>query len=156
MNTELEKAARCATFFGVRWVWNFHRNCALTAAHSMRMQEGIMNFRIMTLALAATAFSSLGAYAQTTIIEERRPGVIVEERRVAPPPVVIEQRQTPVVVEPAPSTSVTTHERGGFLGTESRTTTTTTGTGPTGDCATRTTHREDLLGEKTVSRVDCP
>jgi D-alanyl-D-alanine carboxypeptidase len=121
--------------------------------HSMRMQESNMKFRIMTLALAATAFSSLSAYAQTTVIEERRPGVVVEERRA---PVVIEQRQTPVVVEPAPSTSVTTHERGGFLGTESRTTTTTTGTGPTGDCATRTVHREDLLGEKTVSRTDCP
>jgi hypothetical protein len=112
--------------------------------HSMRMQEGTMKFRIMTLALAATAFSPLSAYAQTTVIEERRA------------PVVIEQHQTPVVVEQAPSTSVTTHERGGFLGTESRTTTTTTGTGPSGDCATRTVHKEDLLGEKTVSRTDCP
>lgn len=112
-----------------------------------------MQFKILTLALAATAFSSLSVFAQTTIIEERRPGVVIEERR---PPVVIEQRQTPVIVEPAPSTSVTTQERGGFLGTESRTTTTTTGTGPTGDCATRTTHQQDLLGEKTVSRTDCP
>ncbi len=103
-----------------------------------------MKFKIITLALAATAFSSLAASAQTTVIEERRPGV------------VIEQRQTPVVVEQAPSTTVTTHERGGFLGTESRTTTTTTGTGPTGDCATRTVHKEDLGGEKTVSRTDCP
>jgi hypothetical protein len=103
-----------------------------------------MKFKILTLALAATAFGSLSAFAQTTVIEERRPAV------------VIEQRQAPVVVEQAPTTSVTTHERGGFLGTESRTTTTTTGTGPTGDCATRTTHREDLLGEKTVSRTDCP
>ncbi len=109
-----------------------------------------MQFRIMTLALAATAFSSLSAYAQTTIIEERRPGVVIEERRA---PVVIEQR--PVIVEPAPSTSVTTHERGGFLGTESRTTTTTTGTGPTGDCATRATKQEDLLGSKTTVRTDC-
>lgn len=109
-----------------------------------------MQFRIMTLALAATAFSSVSAFAQTTIIEERRPGVVIEERRA---PVVIEQR--PVIVEPAPSTSVTTHERGGFLGTESRTTTTTTGTGPTGDCATRATKQEDLLGSKTTVRTDC-
>jgi hypothetical protein len=108
------------------------------------MQEGNMNFNVLTLALAATVFGSLGAAAQTTVIEDRRPGV------------VIEQQQTPVVVEPAPSTTVTTHERGGFLGTESRTTTTTTGTGPTGDCATRTVHKEDLTGEKTVSRTDCP
>jgi hypothetical protein len=105
------------------------------------MQEGIMKFRIMTLALAATAFSSLTAYAQTTIIEERRA------------PVVIEQR--PVIVEPAPSTSITTQERGGFLGTETRSTTTTTGTGPTGDCATRSVRQEDLLSSKTTVRTDC-
>lgn len=112
-----------------------------------------MKFTVLTLALAATAFGSLAASAQTTIIEERRPAVVIEERRA---PVVIEQRQTPVIIEQAPaSTSVTTQERGGFLGTESKTTTTTTGTGPTGDCATRTVHKEDLLGEKTVSRTDC-
>jgi hypothetical protein len=115
-----------------------------------------MKFNVLTLALAATAFGSLAASAQTTIIEERRPGVIVEERRVAPPPVVIEQRQTPVIVEQAPvQSTVTTHERGGFLGTETRSTTTTTGTGPTGDCATRTVQKEDLLGSKSVTRTDC-
>ena len=112
-----------------------------------------MKFSVLTLALAATAFGSLAASAQTTIIEERRPGVVIEERRVAPPPVVIEQR--PVIVEPAPSTSVTTHERGGFLGTETRSTTTTTGTGPTGDCATRSVRQEDLLSSKTTVRTDC-
>jgi hypothetical protein len=114
------------------------------------MQEGDMTFKLMTLALAATAFMSVAASAQTTTIIEQRPGVVVQERA----PVVIEQR--PVVVEPAPQTTATTHERGGFLGTESKTTTTTTGTGLTGDCATRTVHKEDLTGEKTVSRTDCP
>jgi hypothetical protein len=96
-----------------------------------------MKLNVITLALVATAFGSLAANAQTTIIEDRRP-----------PAVVIE--------EPAPSTTVTTHERGGFLGTETKSTTTTTGTGLTGDCATRTVHKEDLTGEKTVSRTDCP
>jgi hypothetical protein len=114
------------------------------------MQEGDMTFKLITLALAATTFGSLAASAQTTTIIEQRPGVVVQERA----PVVIEQR--PVVVAPAPQTTVTTQERGGFLGTESKTTTTTTGTGPTGDCATRTVHKEDLAGEKTVSRTDCP
>jgi hypothetical protein len=114
------------------------------------MQEGDMTFKLITLALAATALTSIAASAQTTTIIEQRPGVVVQERA----PVVIEQR--PVVVEPAPQTTVTTHERGGFLGTESKTTTTTTGTGLTGDCATRTVHKEDLTGEKTVSRTDCP
>jgi hypothetical protein len=96
-----------------------------------------MKLNVITLALVATAFGSLAANAQTTIIEDRRP-----------PAVVID--------EPAPSTTVTTHERGGFLGTETKSTTTTTGTGLTGDCATRTVHKEDLTGEKTVSRTDCP
>jgi hypothetical protein len=123
-----------------------------------------MKLNVLALALAATAFGSLGATfgaaAQTTIIEERRPGVVIEQRQ-APvviqrqAPVVVEQR--PVIVEQAPpATSTTTVERGGFLGTESRTTTETVGTGPNGDCATRTMHRQDLLGEKTVSSTSCP
>jgi hypothetical protein len=97
-----------------------------------------MKLNVIALALAATAFGSLAASAQTTIIEERR----------APPAVVIEQ------VPPA-SSSVTVKERGGFLGTETRSTTETTGTGPNGDCSTRTVHKQDLLGEKTVSRSNC-
>ena len=96
-----------------------------------------MKLNVLVIALAATAFGSLAASAQTTIIEERRA-----------PAVVIEQ-------EPPASSSVTVHERGGFLGTESRTTTETTGTGINGDCSTRTVHKQDLLGEKTVSRSDC-
>jgi hypothetical protein len=102
------------------------------------MQEAtIMKLNVVTLALAATAFGSLAANAQTTIIEERRA-----------PAVVIEQ-------EPPASSSVTVHERGGFLGTETRSTTETVGTGPKGDCATRTVHNQDLLGEKTVSKTNC-
>jgi hypothetical protein len=96
-----------------------------------------MKLNVLVIALAATAFGSLAASAQTTIIEERRA-----------PAVVIEQ-------EPPASSSVTVHERGGFLGTESKTTTETTGTGLNGDCATRTVHKQDLLGEKTVRRTDC-
>ena len=95
-----------------------------------------MKLNMLAIALAATAFGSLAAAAQTTIIEEHRA-----------PAVVIEQ--------PAPSTTVTTEQRGGFLGTEKKTTTETTGTGPNGDCATRTVHKQDLTGKKTVSRTDC-
>jgi hypothetical protein len=51
---------------------------------------------------------------------------------------------------------VTTKERGGLLGTESKTTTTTTGSGALGDCSTRTVHKEGLAGEKTVSKTNCP
>lgn len=95
-----------------------------------------MKLNMLAIALAATAFGSLAAAAQTTIIEEHRA-----------PAVVIEQ--------PDPSTTVTTEQRGGFLGTEKKTTTETTGTGPNGDCATRTVHKQDLTGEKSVSRTDC-
>jgi hypothetical protein len=110
------------------------------------MLEATMKaINVLSLAAAATVLSAFGVSAQTTVIEERAPVVI--ERR-APPPAV--------VVEPAPSTSVTTTERGGFLGTEQRNTTTTTGTGVTGDCATRTVHDQNLLGERTVTRTDCP
>ena len=101
-----------------------------------------MKFKILALAVAASAFGSFAASAQTTTIIEQRPGVVIEQR--------------PVVVAPAPQTTITTQERGGFLGTESKTTTTTTGTGLTGDCATRTVHNQDLGGERTVSRTDCP
>ena len=112
-----------------------------------------MKFSIMTLALAATAFGTLGASAQTMIIEERRAPVVIERQA---PPVVIQREQPTVIIEHAPTQStVTTQERGGFLGTESRTTTTTTGTGPTGDCATRTVQKEDLLSSRSVTRTDC-
>jgi hypothetical protein len=98
-----------------------------------------MKLSVISLALVATAFASLAANAQsTTIIQEERPPAAV-------------------VVTPAPETSTTvTHERGGFLGTESKTTPTTTGTGAYGDCTNKTVHKEDLGGEKTVSRTNCP
>lgn len=102
-----------------------------------------MKFNVLILALAATALGSLGAAAQTTIIQERSPPVVIE-------------RERPVVIEQAPATSsTTTVERGGFLGTEKKTTTETLGIGPNGDCANRTVRKEDLTGEKTVSRTDC-
>jgi len=95
-----------------------------------------MKLNILTLALAATLFSTLGASAQV-VIEERRDPVVVEQDR------------------PAADTSVTVKERGGFLGTEKKTTTETTGSGLNSDCSTRTVHKEDLAGEKTVSRTNC-
>jgi len=94
-----------------------------------------MKLNILTLALAATLFSALGASAQV-VIEERRDPVIVEHDRPA-------------------DTSVTVKERGGFLGTESKTTTETMGSGVNGDCSTRTVHKEGIGGEKTVSKTNC-
>jgi hypothetical protein len=94
-----------------------------------------MKLNILTVALAATLFSTLGASAQV-MIEEHRDPVIVEHDRPA-------------------DTSVTVKERGGFLGTESKTTTETTGTGINGDCSTRTVHKEGIGEDKTVSRTNC-
>jgi hypothetical protein len=94
-----------------------------------------MKLNILTLAFAATVFGSFAASAQTTIIEQRTPPVVAIER--------------------APSVSTTVEERGGFLGTEKKTTTETSGTGPNRDCSTRTVQKEDLGGSKTVSRTDC-
>ena len=108
-----------------------------------------MKFKVLALALAATAFGSLSASAQTTVIEERRPVVI--ERQA---PVVLEQR--PVIIEQAPATSTTTTvERGGFLGTEKKSTTVTTGAGVDGDCTSKTVHKEDLTGSRTVKKTNC-
>jgi hypothetical protein len=97
-----------------------------------------MKLTAMALVLAATTCGALAANAQTTTIIQDQPPA--------------------VVVDPAPSATVTTktHEHSGFLGTTSKTTTETTGTGPSGDCATKTVHKEGLAGDKTVSRTDCP
>jgi hypothetical protein len=95
-----------------------------------------MKLNVLVIALAATAFGSLAANAPTTIIEDRRaPAVVIE----TPPPAV----------------TTTTEERGGFLGTERKTTTETNGAGLNGDCSTRTVQKQDLTGEKTVSRTNC-
>jgi hypothetical protein len=93
-----------------------------------------MKLNVLTLALAATAFGALAANAQTTVIEERRD-----------PAVVIERDQ--------PKSSVTVKERSGLLGTEKKSTTVeTTGSG---DCATKTVHKEGLAGSKTIKKTNC-
>jgi len=118
-----------------------------------------MKLNVLALALAATAFGSLAANAQTTttVIEHRAtPPVVIEHRTT--PPVVVEERAAPppVVVEqpaPPPASAVTVDERGGFLGTEHKRTTIETNS--TGDCQTKTVHHDDLLGERTVKRTNC-
>ncbi|MFZ0846713.1 MAG: hypothetical protein WAM62_13050 [Pseudolabrys sp.] len=95
-----------------------------------------MKLNVLVIALAASAFGTLAASAQTTVIEGRRP-----------PAVVIEQ--------PPASSSVTVKEHGGLLGTDTKTTTETTGAGPSGDCSTRTVHKEGIGEDKTVSKTNC-
>jgi hypothetical protein len=92
-----------------------------------------MKLNVLTFALAASAFGVLGANAQTVIEERRDPAVVIERDQ--------------------PDTSVTVEKRGGFLGTEKKTITKeTTGSG---DCTSKTVHKEDLTGSKTVSETNC-
>jgi hypothetical protein len=94
-----------------------------------------MKLNVLVIALAATAFGSLGANAQTVIEERRDPAVVIEHDQ--------------------PDQSVTVKERSGFLGTDKKTTTETTGSGINGECSTRTVHKEGIGEDKTVSRTNC-
>ena len=92
-----------------------------------------MKLNVLGLVIAASAFTSLAAHAQTTVIEHRDD-----------PAVVIEHDQ--------PAASVTVKERGGLLGTEK----TTKKIETTGDgCSTKTVHHEDIGGSRTVKKTNC-
>ena len=92
-----------------------------------------MKLNVLTFALAISAFGVLAANAQTVIEERRDPAVVIEHDQ--------------------PDTSVTVEKRGGFLGTEKKTITKeTTGSG---DCTSKTVHKEDLTGSKTVTKTNC-
>jgi hypothetical protein len=92
--------------------------------------EATMKLNVLTLALAVTLAGTFAASAQVVI-----------EDHTAPPPVVVEH----------PDTSVTVHEDHGLLGSK-RTTVETTGSG---DCTTKTVHKEDITGSKTVRKSNC-
>lgn len=96
-----------------------------------------MKLRMLSIALAATAFGSLSAYAQTT--------TVIEQRRE--PAVVIEQQ--------APVTSSTTVQKSEPVlgGVKNTTKTETTGAGV--DCVSKTEKTDTLLGSKTVKKQDC-
>jgi hypothetical protein len=93
-----------------------------------------MKLNVLVIALAATAFGAIAANAETVIEERRDPAVVIEHDQ---------------------PTSTTTKERGGILGTETKTKTETTGAGVNGDCSTKTVHKEDLTGSKTVKKTNC-
>ena len=91
-----------------------------------------MKLNVLGLVLAASAFTSLAASAQTTVIEHRDD------------PVVIEKDQ--------PAATVTVKEHGGLLGTEK----TTKKVETNGDgCTTKTVRHEGLVGFQTVKKSDC-
>ena len=92
-----------------------------------------MKLNVLAIALTASAISALSANAQVVIEERRDPAVVIERDR--------------------PDTSVTIEKRDGFLGTEKKTITKeTTGSG---DCSSKTVHKEDITGSKTVQKANC-
>jgi hypothetical protein len=86
---------------------------------------------VLPLALAATLAGTFAASAQ----------VVIEDRPAPPPGVVIEH----------PDTSVTVHENNGLFGSKTKTIETT----GSGDCTTKTVHKEDITGSKTVRKSNC-
>ena len=93
-----------------------------------------MKLNVLTLALAVTAFGAIAANAQTTVIEEKRdPSVTIQTERPA-------------------SSTTTVKEHDGLLGEKKTITKETTGSG---DCSTKTVHKEGLMGDKTVSKTNC-
>jgi hypothetical protein len=93
-----------------------------------------MKLNVLVIALAATALGSLGAAAQTTVIEERRdPAVVIEHDH--------------------PDTSVTVQKREGILDSEKKVIRKeTTGAG---DCTSKTVHKEDVTGSETTHKTTC-
>lgn len=92
-----------------------------------------MKLNVLAIALAASAIGAFSAGAQTVIEERRDPAVVIERDK--------------------PDTSVTIEKRDGFLGTEKKTITKeTTGSG---DCSSKTVHKEDITGSKTVQKTNC-
>ena len=90
-----------------------------------------MKLNVLGLVLAASAFTSLAANAQTTVIERHDdPAIVVEHEK--PAATVIEKHDA-VVGEK----KVITHE--------------TTGVG----CDSKTVHREGIDGSTTVKKTNC-
>jgi hypothetical protein len=87
-----------------------------------------MKLNVLGLVLAASAFTSLAASAQTTVIEHRDdPAVVVEHDHPAPA----------VVVKPDAEKTTKKIE--------------TNGDG----CTTKTVRHEDVAGAKTVKKTNC-
>ncbi len=85
-----------------------------------------MKLRIIAIALGVAASGVLAAEAQT----------VIEKRNVTPP-----------------SSSVTVEHRDGVAGTTRKST--TVETNGAGDCTSKTVHKENLAGSKTVKKTNC-
>jgi hypothetical protein len=90
-----------------------------------------MKLNVLALVLGAMAFSAFAANAQTVIEERHDPAVVIEHDR--------------------PDASVTVKERG-ILGDKKVIKKETTGSG---DCTSKTVHKEDITGSRTVQKTNC-
>jgi len=92
-----------------------------------------MKLNVLGLVLAASAFGSLAASAQTTVIEHRDdPAVVIEKDKQA--------------------ATVTVKEHDGLLGGEK----TTKKVETDGDgCTTKTVRHQNVVGSRTVKKTDC-
>ena len=88
-----------------------------------------MKLNVLALAIATSAMSTFAANAQTVIEERQDPAVVIEHDH--PASVTIEKRREPAV-------KTITKE--------------TTGSG---DCSSKTVHKEDETGSKTVHKTNC-
>lgn len=91
-----------------------------------------MKLNVLALALAASAISVFAANGQTVIEERRDPAVVIEHDR-PDASVNIEKRDAPIVEK-----KTITKE--------------TTGSG---DCDSKTVHKEDITGSKTITKTNC-
>jgi hypothetical protein len=90
-----------------------------------------MKLNVLALALAATLVGSFGATAQTVIEERHDPAVVIDHDR--------------------PAADVTVKEHG-VVGEKKVIKKETTGSG---DCSSKTVHKEDITGSKTVHKTNC-
>ncbi len=92
-----------------------------------------MKLNVLALALAASAAGIIAANAQTVIEERRDPAIVVEHDH--------------------PDASVTVEEHKALPSTEKKTI--TKETYGSGDCTSKTVHKEDEAGSKTVQKTNC-
>jgi hypothetical protein len=90
-----------------------------------------MKLNVLAIALAATALGVFTANAQTVIEERRDPAVVIEHDHPAPSVTVEEHK-------PLAEKKVIKKE--------------TTGAG---GCDSKTVHKEDIAGSKTVTKTNC-
>jgi len=88
-----------------------------------------MKLNVLVLALATTAVGTLGANAQAVIEEHEGPPVVIEHHH---------PDASVTVVKPGVERKSTTVETNG-----------------SGDCTTRTVHKENPAGSKTVKKTNC-